>query len=206
MKDITHLLCAMVGDFDTDMRLICDEGLSESFLLTWGELVVRSAQGKPDLVEGITPAPAVSGRVLLDAATYLIESVTGELDDVKASSTLVASWSWSSMAFLLSLEGIQCRDLRPCTEVFAALGHPVLMRGARSSWDQVQQAGRGIFLPVCQVHDAGQLTWATAASVLVVPQVLIDPQHSNPCETGGVIRCGLQARLDVGAHGNPRGS
>ena len=34
---------------------------------------------------------------------------------------------------------------------------------------------------------------------------LINPQYPNPCETGGVIRCGLQARLDVGPHGVPRG-
>ena len=33
---------------------------------------------------------------------------------------------------------------------------------------------------------------------------LINPQHPNPRETGGVIRCGLQARLDVGPHGLPR--
>ena len=43
----------------------------------------RGAQKKPDLIEGITLAPAVTGRVLLDATTHLIESVTGELDDVK---------------------------------------------------------------------------------------------------------------------------
>ena len=30
-------------------------------------------------------------------------------------------------------------------------------------------SGRGMSLPVCQVHDAGELTRATAASVLVVP-------------------------------------
>ena len=34
-------------------------------------------------VEGIALAPAVTGRVLLDAATHLIESVASELDDVK---------------------------------------------------------------------------------------------------------------------------
>lgn len=28
-----------VGDFDTDMRLICHEGLTEAFLLTRGESV-----------------------------------------------------------------------------------------------------------------------------------------------------------------------
>ena len=37
MEDLAHLLGAVVGDFHTDMRLICREGLSESFLLTWGE-------------------------------------------------------------------------------------------------------------------------------------------------------------------------
>ena len=62
-----------------------------------------------------------------------------------------------------------------------------------------------MFLPSCQVHDAGEPTWATAASVLVMPHMLINSQYLNPCEAGGVIRCGLQARLDVGPHGVPRG-
>ena len=44
-----------------------------------------------------------------------------------------------------------------------------------------------------------------AASVLVVPHMLINPQHPHPCETSGVIRCGLQTRLDMGPHGIPRG-
>ena len=34
---------------------------------------------------------------------------------------------------------------------------------------------------------------------------LIDPQHPDPCEAGGVIRRGLQTRLDMGPHGVPRG-
>ena len=42
------------------------------------------------------------------------------------------------------------------------------------------QAGRGMILPACQVYDAGEFTWALAASVLVVPHVLIDPQHPHP--------------------------
>ena len=108
------------------------------------------------------------------------------------------------MAFLLSLEGIQRRDLHTGAKLFAALGQPVLMHGARPSWDQVQQAGRGVVLPACQVHDAGEFTWAPVASVLVVPYVLVNPQHPHACEAGGVIRCGLQARLDVGPYGVPR--
>ena len=34
-------------------------------------------------IEGITLAPAVTGRVLLDAATHLTWSVASELDDMK---------------------------------------------------------------------------------------------------------------------------
>ena len=62
-----------------------------------------------------------------------------------------------------------------------------------------------MILPACQVHDAGELTWAPAASVLVVPHVLINSQYLHPCETGRIIRCGLQTRLDMGPHGIPRG-
>ena len=43
----------------------------------------RGAQKKPDLIEGFTLAPAVTGRVLLDATTYLTWSVASELDDME---------------------------------------------------------------------------------------------------------------------------
>ena len=82
VEDVSHVLGAVVGDFDTDMRLICREGLTESFLLTLREPITRGAQEKPDVVEGITLAPVVTGRVLLDATAYLIKGITGELDDV----------------------------------------------------------------------------------------------------------------------------
>ena len=62
-----------------------------------------------------------------------------------------------------------------------------------------------MLLPSRQVHDAGELTGPSSASVLVMPHMLINPQHPHACEAGGVIRCGLQTRLDMGAHGIPRG-
>ena len=83
VEDVSDLLGWQVGDFDADMRLICREGLSESFFLTWGELVARGVQKKPDLVEGIALVSAVTQGVLLDATAYFIKGVTGELDDVK---------------------------------------------------------------------------------------------------------------------------
>ena len=35
--------------------------------------------------------------------------------------------------------------------------------------------------------------------------MLVNPQHPHACETSGVIRCGLQTRLDMGPHSIPRG-
>ena len=48
----SHTCPVKVGDFDTDMRLICHEGLTEAFLLTWGEPVARGAQKIADLGRG----------------------------------------------------------------------------------------------------------------------------------------------------------
>ena len=49
VEDVSDLLGAAVGDFDTDMRLICREGLTESFLLTLREPITRGAQEIADL-------------------------------------------------------------------------------------------------------------------------------------------------------------
>jgi len=121
VEDVSDLLGWQVGDFDTDMRLICREGLSESFLLTWGELVARGVQKKPDLVEGIACASAVTQGVLLDATTYLIKGVTGELDDVKGIEDAGGVLELIVDGVLVSLEGIQCRDLDTGAKLFAAL-------------------------------------------------------------------------------------
>ena len=95
------------------------------------------------------------------------------------------------MAFLLSLEGIQRRDSHPARKSSPRSSSQFScavpdLPGTRST-----QAGRGVILPACQVHDAGELTGAPAASVLVVPHMLVNPQHPHAREAGGVIRCGL---------------
>ena len=103
------------------MRLICHEGLTEAFLLTWGEPVARGAQKIADLIEGIALAPAVTQGVLLDAATHLIESVASELDDVEGIEDAGGVLELIVDGVLVSLEGVQRRDLHPRTEVFSAL-------------------------------------------------------------------------------------
>ena len=161
MEDVSDLLGAAVGDFDTDMRLICHESLTEAFLLTWGEPVARGAQKKPDLIEGITLAPAVTGRVLLDAATHLIESVASELDDMEgiedAGGVLEQAKRWRSCCpWKGSSVAIRtpARKSSPRSSSQFSCTVPDLP-GTRST-----QPCRGMFLPSCQVHDAGELTWA----------------------------------------------
>ena len=110
-----------VGDVDTDMRLICREGLTEAFLLTWGEPVARGAQKIADLIEGIALAPAVTGRILLDAATHLTWGVASELDDMEGVEDAGGVLELIVDGVLVSLEGVQRRDSHPRTEVFSAL-------------------------------------------------------------------------------------
>ena len=184
MEDLADLLGAVVGDFDTDMRFICREGCAESFLLTLREPITRGVQEIADLIEGIPLAPTVTGRVLLDSTTHLIKGITGELDDVKGIEHAGGVLELIVDGVLISLEGIQRRDLDTGAEVFAALFKPVLVHGARPAWDQVQQAGRGMILPSRQVYDASELTWAPAASVLVVPHASHRPPAPVPLRNG----------------------
>ena len=89
--------------------------------MTWGEPVARGVQKKPDLVEGITLASAVTGRVLLDAATHLIESIAGELDNMEGIEDAGGVLELIVNGVLVSLEGIQRRDLDTGAKLFAAL-------------------------------------------------------------------------------------
>ena len=122
MEDVSYLLGAVVGDFDTDMRLICREGRTESFLLTLREPITRGAQKIADLIEGIPLASTVTQGVLLDAATHLIESVASELDNMEgiqdAGGVLELAKRWRSCC---PVEGVQRRDLDTGAKLFAAL-------------------------------------------------------------------------------------
>ena len=93
------------------------------------------------MVEGITLAPAVTGRVLLDATSHLTWGITGELDAVKGAWHAGCVLKLVIDGVLISLEGIQRRDSYSRAEVFSALGQPVLVHGARPSRDKVHSCG-----------------------------------------------------------------
>ena len=72
-------------------------------------------------VEGIACACAVTQGVLLDAAAYLIKGIAGELDDMEGIEDAGCVLELVVDGVLVSLEGIQRRDLDTGAKVFAAL-------------------------------------------------------------------------------------
>ena len=159
------------------------------------------------MVEGITCAPAVTGRVLPGATASLTWGVASECEDVTgvedAGGVLELVKRWR----------------------FYILGRgPVSRSGYRS--ETVRRARPASSHARCQTFPGpGPLKWAVGWSFPRVRSTmpvssrgprrrrswwchtpLIDPGYPHACETGRVIRCGLQARLDVGPHGVPRGS
>ena len=114
MEDFGHLLGTLVGNFETDVCHISSEGCCESVLLVFREPIARGAQEKPDVVEGIPLASAVTGRVLLDATAYLTWGITGECDDVTgAAHAGCVLGAGQAMAFLQSLEGDRASRFAP---------------------------------------------------------------------------------------------
>ena len=207
VEDVSDLLGAAVGDFDTDMRLICREGLMESFLLTLREPITRGAQEKPDLVEGIACASTVSGRVLLDAAAHLTWGITGECDDVTgawhAGGVLGAG---QAMAFLLPLgRGSSVAIRTPARKSFPRSASQFLytvpdLPGTRST-----QPCRGMILPASQVHDAGDLVGPGGVGLGGATRAH-QPPAPEPLRSGRGSDAAVQTRLDMGPHGIPCGS
>ena len=91
-------------------------------MLTLREPITRGTQEKPDLVQGIACASALTGRVLLDAAAYLTWGITGELDDMEgvedAGCVLELVKRWRSCC---PLEGIQPPIRTPARKSFPRL-------------------------------------------------------------------------------------
>ena len=94
VEDVSDLLGAVVGDCDTDMRLICHEGLTEAFLLTWGE-PARARRAKDcGFGRGDHPLRPRCPRVSCWTRRRTSPGASpASLTMWKASRTLVASWS-----------------------------------------------------------------------------------------------------------------
>ena len=104
-------------------------------------MCVRGAQEIADVVEGIPLVSTLAQCVLLDVTASLAWGIPGVCDDVTGAAHAGCVLELVVNGVLISLEGIQRRDSHPRTEVFSALGQPVLVHGARPSRDQVHSSG-----------------------------------------------------------------
>ena len=163
------------------------------------DLVCKPPAG---LVQGVggTPAPVVD--FLLNASATLTESIPGQVHDVEGIHDCPCVGAFFSGGALKPGESIHRDDLDALTPHVGAGGQPDFEDPLGATRDQLQQPGCGMFLPTCQVRDAGDFTCAPAASVLVVPHAphrpwVHEPLRNGPCH---------QMRLDMGPHGVPRGS
>ena len=204
VEDVSDLLGAVVGDFDTDMRLICREGLTESFLLAGGACVCEARRRSRMWQEGIACASAVFGRVLLDAAAYLTWGITGECDDVKgaAHAGCVRGAGQGDGVLAVPGRGSSVAIRTPARKSFPRSASQFLytvpdLPGTRSNKRAV-----GCSFPRV-VHDAGELAGPGGVGLGGATRLSSTLGARTPAKAGGVIRCGLQARLDMGPHGIP---
>lgn len=139
------------------------------------------------MVEGITCAPAVTGRVLPGAAASLTWGVASECGDVAGARTLVASLEQAkAMAFLLSLEGDLACAIRTPARKSCPRSAPVLVHGARPARYQVHSCGPWD-VPSREWSVMPVSSWAPAASVRVVPARLSSTLDTHtPAKAGGV--------------------
>ena len=157
--------------------------------------------------EGIACASAVFGRVLLDAAAYLTWGITGECDDVKgaAHAGCVRGAGQGDGVLAVPGRGSSVAIRTPARKSFPRSASQFLytvpdLPGTRSNKRAV-----GCSFPRV-VHDAGELAGPGGVGLGGATRLSSTLGARTPAKAGGVIRCGLQARLDMGPHGIPCGS
>ena len=177
----------------------------ESFLLTLREPITPGAQEKPDLIEGIPLASAVTQGVLLDAAAYLTWSVASLCDDVTgiehAGGVLGAGQGDGVLAVPGRGSSVAIRT--PARKSFPRSAHRSCTRcqtcpgpGPTSGpWDDPSR--EWFAMPVS--------SWALSASVLVVPHASHRLWVPARLRSGRGSDAAVQARLEKGPHGVPRG-
>jgi len=95
-----QLLGGLPGHGDFVVTFVGVDGSLEPVALPVGEVFAAAAQDGSDPVQRVAGVAAVANCLLLDPAADLVEGLAAELHNVKPSTTAIASWSWSSMAFL----------------------------------------------------------------------------------------------------------
>ena len=135
-----------------------------------GEVLLPGAQDVPDPVQGVVPAAAVAGGVLLHPTPHIVDDLGGALDDVERVEHRAGVLELVIDPVLVPVERVQGGDLDPLAERLPAIRQPGLVRVAGPTGQQVEQPrpddefALGVRVQR-QVHDSGQLLRAPTASL-----------------------------------------
>lgn len=188
------------GHLDLDM-LLTREHRVQACPLADGEQARAGVQGAAGLVERVALEPAVTGGVLLDAATADIERITGQPDHVKRIHDGDGVGELFGGGGLEAGEPVHRDHLDPLAPLLGPSGEPLLEHRLRAALDHVQQPCRARLLAGWgEVDDHGHVLVAEPG---VTPDMLVDTDRGHPIEPGGVVD---QSPLAFGEDGGVRGA
>ena len=188
VEDVSDLLGEQVGDFDTDMRLICHEGLTEAFLLTLREPITRGAQKIADLGRG--------GRLCVRGDRSCL---AGRGDGIDGVGQALLVWRRKHEGGSDARVEQACPGGVPVKIEQSGVGEHARDRvGVRVLGEFVDNGGVGAGQAKCRESRAGHEAWVGRAEggsrqVVVAVVVVVD---DSPAEC--VVSC---ARVVVGAVG-----
>ena len=142
-------------------------------------------------LEGIALAPAVTGRVLLNATTHLTWSIASELDDVKG----VEDAGGVLELIVDGILSVPGRDPPSRSGYRSETVRRALLASSHARYQTYPGPGPLKRAVGCSsprvVRNASELTWALSASVLVMPHASHQPPVPEPPQNGQ----GRQMRL-----------
>ena len=135
--------------------------------------------------ERVALLPAVSGRFLLNTPADLVQTVTGEPDDVERVHHFHRGRQLFDSSGLEPGEPIHRHNLDTVAEVLRLPGQPEFEHRLRPSLDHVQQSRR-----VCFIADRGEVddpSDVLVATPGVPPYMLIDADDAHVVEPGSIV-------------------
>ena len=133
-------------------------------VLAVAEVLLTGAEDVPDAVERVVAAPAVTGRLLLDAAADVINDRSGELHDMERVEHGDGVLELVVDGVLVAVERVEGGDLDAGAEGLTPLDEPGPVGLSGAAGHQVQQAGVDLsVLVTSEVDHAGELLGAPPA-------------------------------------------
>ena len=181
---VDYVLVNSPGDFDFGETRIGEQAC-DPLLLLGREQISACVQSPPRSIQGVFRSSTMTSGLLLNTTTNIIESITGELDDMEGVHDFDRIGQFLDRGCFEAGESVHRDDVDALTPVLRTGFQPLLEHLLRTSGHHVEQtcwacclADRG------EVDDDGDVLVATPS---VPPYVLVDTNDADPVETRRVV-------------------